>query len=699
MKRGDNHYEEATKLRRRAKELFLKKKSQSPEDLEAMSSEHIRRLLHELEVHQIELEIQNKDLRRAQEELDDARARYFDLYDLAPIGYCTLSEDGLILEANLTAATLLGVARGTLIKKRIAQFIRKEDQDIYYLHRKHLFETGIPQAFELRMVKKDETVFWARLNATAAHDSAGTPVTRLVLSDITEHKQAVEALRQNELRESENRIRKLFKQHSAVMLILDAETGSIIDANAAAAQFYGWSLEELTQMSIQEINTLPPEAVKACMAKAALSKSTRFEVRHRMADGSILDVEVFSNQIESAGKGFLFSIIHDITELKQAEVALREEDRYLRTILQTTIDGFWVVDLEGKITQVNETYCRMSGYTCDELLKLNVSAIDVVEEPAATSAHIQRLIAKGSEIFETRHRRKDGSVFHVEISATYMNTGSGKFVCFCRDITERKQHEEQLHTLNNVLEQRVEQRTRELQETQSHYLHAEKLAAIGKLSASIAHEFNNPLQGIMTILKGLKKRAILEEEDKELLDAAIGESERMKNLIRSLQDFNRPSSDRKMVMDVQKSIGSLLLLSKSDFKSKRISVVLNYTERLPQILAVQDQIKQVLLNLLSNAADACLQTGGVITISTWQEEERVAVAIKDTGIGIRPEKMALIFQPFYTTKPEVKGTGLGLSVCHGIVQNHQGEIRVESQPGEGSTFTVLLPIKESAGVS
>ena len=110
---------------------------------------------------------------------------------------------------------------------------------------------------------------------------------------------------------------------------------------------------------------------------------------------------------------------------------------------------------------------------------------------------------------------------------------------------ERKQAEEQIRAMNDDLERMVEQRTRELQETQSQYLHAEKLAAIGKLSASIAHEFNNPLQGIMSILKGLKKRAIIDEEDRELLEAAIVESDRMKNLIRSLQDFNRPSSGRK----------------------------------------------------------------------------------------------------------------------------------------------------------
>ncbi len=258
----------------------------------------------------------------------------------------------------------------------------------------------------------------------------------------------------------------------------------------------------------------------------------------------------------------------------------------------------------------------------------------------------------------------------------------------------RKRVENQLQTINCELERRVEQRTRELQETQLHYLHAEKLSAIGKLSASIAHEFNNPLQGIMAVLKGLKKRASMEEEDRELLEAAIDEGDRIKKLIRSLQDFNRPSSYRKVLMDVQKSIESLLLLNKSDFKNKRISVQIDHAERLPLIMAIPDQIKQVVLNLLSNAADACQQSsGGVLTVSTWQENDRVAIAIKDTGIGIQPGQMELLFQPFYTTKPEVKGTGLGLSVCHGIVKNHQGEIRVESQPQKGATFTVFLPIQ------
>ncbi|MFH1095740.1 MAG: PAS domain S-box protein [Candidatus Micrarchaeota archaeon] len=177
-------------LRRRAEGIARGKAIRIPENMESLSIEATRQMLHELRVHQIELEIQNEELRRAQTELDAARARYFDLYDLAPVGYCTLSEKGLILEANLMATSLLGVARGALVKQPISRFILKDDQDIYYLHHKQLFDTDEPQACELRMVKMDGTTFWAHLAATAAQDAGGATVCRVVLSDITERKRA-----------------------------------------------------------------------------------------------------------------------------------------------------------------------------------------------------------------------------------------------------------------------------------------------------------------------------------------------------------------------------------------------------------------------------------------------------------------------------------------------------------------------------
>ncbi|MBU1879885.1 MAG: PAS domain-containing protein, partial [Chloroflexi bacterium] len=167
--------------------------------------------------------MQNEQLRRAQEEQTAARARYFDLYDLAPVGYLTISDAGLILEANLTAATLLGVARGELVKQPLTHYILPEDQDIYYRHRRLLFETGDPQVCELRMWRADKCSFWARLEATAGPDADGATVCRAVLSDITERKPAEDALR-----ESEKSYRGLFNSVAEAIYIQDSE-GRFLD--------------------------------------------------------------------------------------------------------------------------------------------------------------------------------------------------------------------------------------------------------------------------------------------------------------------------------------------------------------------------------------------------------------------------------------------------------------------------------------
>ncbi len=203
----------ATKLRRQAEERADK----ITESLEVLSPAEIRQTLHELQVHQIELEMQNEELLAAQEALDALRARYFDLYNLAPVGYCTLNEQLLVLEANLTAATLLGTDRSTLVMQPLSRFIHKEDQDIYYLCNKRLLETDSASSgegdeswtCELRMVKMDGTLFWVRLETVAGIDTDGAPVRRLLISDINDKKR-VEA----ETAELEAQNRQLQKAES-----------------------------------------------------------------------------------------------------------------------------------------------------------------------------------------------------------------------------------------------------------------------------------------------------------------------------------------------------------------------------------------------------------------------------------------------------------------------------------------------------
>ncbi|MEI8372104.1 MAG: ATP-binding protein [Planctomycetota bacterium] len=187
MTKTDPHSGQATALRQRAEEEITAREAG---ESEVFSLEETQHAIHELRVHQIELEMQNDELRKAHAELEAAKARYFDLYDLAPVGYCTLSEQGLILEANLTAATLLGTTRNKLVNQPLSHFIFSEDVDAYYLCRKQIFATDERQTHELRMVRANDAIFWVRLEGTAARNADGKPGCRLTISDISEHKRA-----------------------------------------------------------------------------------------------------------------------------------------------------------------------------------------------------------------------------------------------------------------------------------------------------------------------------------------------------------------------------------------------------------------------------------------------------------------------------------------------------------------------------
>ena len=192
MNGKDNQAGQTADLRQRAEEIIRQQTVQSPAP-EAISSEELRKILHELCVHQLELEMQNEELRQSKVALHASQNRYFELYDLAPVGYCTISEQGMILEGNLAAADMLGMGRNLLARQPFSRFILKADQDIYYRYRQQLLENGEPQACELRMIKKDRTAFWGHLAISSAQDTYGNPELRIVLGDISELKFKEEA--------------------------------------------------------------------------------------------------------------------------------------------------------------------------------------------------------------------------------------------------------------------------------------------------------------------------------------------------------------------------------------------------------------------------------------------------------------------------------------------------------------------------
>ncbi len=248
---------------------------------------------------------------------------------------------------------------------------------------------------------------------------------------------------------------------------------------------------------------------------------------------------------------------------------------------------------------------------------------------------------------------------------------------------------EELQSYAQNLEDMVETRTQELRAAQAQLIQSEKLAALGRLAAGIAHEVNNPLQPILNCLEV----AIEDVENKQLVDAEVlrvaeNEVQRIKGIVSRLLDFARPSTADAVEYNLQALIQEVLTLTNKQLE--RMGVRLrSQLDNVPMLKGNPAQLKQVFLNLVLNAAEA-MPNGGKLTISLDADEAGVTVAVKDTGIGMNQETVARIFEPFYSTKEE--GTGLGLAVSYGIVQGHGGDIRVESQPGQGTCFTIWLPL-------
>ncbi len=242
--KDNNRLVYAAELRKRAEEIARKKALALPKSI----SPNTQKIIQELRVHQIELEMQNEELLRSQVKLDAERERYFDFYNLAPVGYLTISEQGLVLEANLTAATLLGRNRAELDKRPISQFILKEDQDIYYVHRKQLFDIGKPQTFELRIVKKDNTTFWALLATTQLQDINGNSICRVVMSDITALKQA-----ELEIKLKNEELHKANAEKDKFFSIIAHDLRSPFQSFLGLTQEMAEELPRLTKPEMQEI--------------------------------------------------------------------------------------------------------------------------------------------------------------------------------------------------------------------------------------------------------------------------------------------------------------------------------------------------------------------------------------------------------------------------------------------------------------
>ncbi|MBN1291951.1 MAG: PAS domain S-box protein [Candidatus Latescibacteria bacterium] len=309
---------------------------------------------------------------------------------------------------------------------------------------------------EHRLLMGDGRIKWLNERCRTDYDEQGRPIRSVgIVQDITERKQAEKAIRQ---------------QHERLEFVIDGsrlgtwswnvQTNETV-FNETWAAMLGYTLKELTPYSYETWKKLVhpddlPQAEKylnRCLEGKIPDYECEFRMKHKDRHWVwILDRgRVMTRDIENKPIS-MFGTHADITERKRATETIREREQFLRTILQTTADGFWVVDSEGKITEVNDAYCAMSGYERYEIMCMGIGDLDAEETPEDTAARIERIIVSRSEIFEARHRRKDGSILPVEVSATFMQEYGGQFVCFCRDMSERKRQDEHIELLGRMLD-------------------------------------------------------------------------------------------------------------------------------------------------------------------------------------------------------------------------------------------------------
>ena len=365
---------------------------------------------------------------------------------------------------------------------------------------------------------------------------------------------------------------------------------------------------------------------------------------------------------------------------------LEENQKRYRMLFESAGDAIFILEAEGenvgRIVSANRAAAVMHGYSVEELIGMQIQELETSESASESPERIRRILSGEWIDAEIAHRKKDGSVFPVEISAGMLEFEDQKYIlAFDKDITERKQTEEAL------------QRT-------------EQLVVVGEMAAGLAHEIKNPLAGIKLSIEILSAELDLTSEDEELFERIVAEINRIETLLRNLLSYAKPPVPQFAPIDVNQIIEAAVKAAKYSLRarsgeeqsdqSKEIEFVKDLND-IPLIIADAAQLQQVILNLLLNAVHAVHDHGTIRLATSAKTDDWIEIVVADNGKGIIESALEKIFLPFFTTKP--KGTGLGLSICKRLIEQHNGAISVASNPEGGLTFTILLPIEQTSGVN
>lgn len=652
----------------------MSRKQLSPDTLEPGIVVDTLQLLQQSQLRQHELEKQIEELRTSNDELEKSRNKYAFLYDVAPVGYATLDTSGTIQTANLTGATLLGMDRSALAGLRFEHFVAAEDRPAFADFLKIVFAGRDKKTCRLKLANVGGPPLYVRIDMMA---TTSGKECQAALLDITERKRAEEALR-----ESEYKLSKAQAMSHVGSWISDPITGDL-SVSDELLRIMRLSHSEATQEMFASL--IHPEDRDNVMyhLRRGIELGNNYEIEHRLLlrDGTVKWVNTIVEPSVNLAKQVvrLYGTTQDITERKQDEVRLRNKKNELQAIFDSVNDGVIVFDHSGSIQHLNHICPQffpeevLAGGGCRDVFHPDV-ALSPHNCPVELALHGERVETSMVSVHEGSDPR------YIDITANPIKDELGektRALVFLRDVTLKRLHEMQL-------------------------IQTEKMSSIGVLATGIAHEINNPLTSVAgyaeALLRRFRDEPLLAKDNRlddfpKYLEVIVREAYHCKGIIGSLLNFGRKSDGMLVTVNLNGLLEEILELLKHQPNYGDIDVVARMKETIPPILGDPSGLRQVFMNLVINSCHAIKEGGKVEVATSYSDKDHaIFVQVSDTGCGIAHEVIDRIWDPFFTTKEVGKGIGLGLALSYNIVKRHGGEISVKSTVGEGSQFTVRLPV-------
>ena len=608
-----------------------------------------------------------KQLDQLFEIISRSQQGYRDLIDSFDDILLAVSLDGQIRAVNRSFSDLVDTAFQQIIGKPLADFVQESSGE-----GARLVERAMPRFMERRQWAG---VIQVRLKSQSSPFFFDCVAHAMMRGDkiggITVLARDISALRKNETRFTE-----LFESLQEGIYITTPD-GTIVDVNPALVRMLGYdSKEEVLKRRVPEIFVDREERklVKEEVERQPMIQGKEITLIRR--DGtSIVCLNTAAAVRDNSGRVLRYQgALMDITERREMERRLHQQQEFARRLVDSFPDLILVLDANAHYTFVSPRCKDVLGYDIEEAQNMAFGGRTHPEDLPAANSLYQDIIA-GRQSFaslEIRVRHKLGEWRRIRFNFSPLADEKGNIegvVLSGRDVTDLKRLEEQL-------------------------IQAEKLAAMGQMLAGVAHELNNPLTAILGVTELLRERQGEDDSTKRQLELTHRQARRAARIVQNLLEFSRPASPQKKPLDLSNLLDRTLQLHEHSLRRNNVEVDFRLQPDLPGVIGDANQLIQVFLNLITNAEQAIreVRDTGRIQIRAGRNGNQLAITVQDDGVGIRPESLPRIFDPFYTTKRPGGGTGLGLSICMSIIREHGGNIEAETLPAGGSAFTIYLPI-------